>query len=223
VVDALAERFTLYVPDWRGHGASDKPETGYNIADYVVDLHHLLRALELERPLIMGHSLGGIVALYWASRFSGSARKIVAEDAPLRRDPNAVERFDGWIALASQSPEATAAYFAREYPHWSAEECRRRAETITSTHLGVFTELKERNIRDDGANRISPLATIDVPALLVYGDVEYGGMVPAEDAARFVQTVLAATIQQIPGGSHSLHRDQTDAFLDAVVPFLLSE
>ena len=220
VVDALAERFRLIAPDWRGHGKSTKPETGYLIENYAADLAGLVTTLGLERPRVMGHSLGGMVALEWARTHSGSARKLVIEDSPLRRHDDVAGLFDGWIALASQPVELTATHYARDYPHWSAEECRRRAETIHSAHLGVFSELRDRNLTDDGSDRIAPLATIDVPTLLIHGDIDTGGMVHEEDAHRFERTVQAAVALRIPGGSHSLHRDQTAAFLDVVVPFL---
>ena len=221
VIDALAQRFRVIAPDWRGHGASGRPDTGYLIEDYATDLAGLLPAFGLEHPLVMGHSLGGMVALQWASTHPDSARKLVIEDSPLRRHHDVAGLFDGWIALASQPVELTIAHYAREYPHWTPAECRRRAETIQSAHLGVFTELRDRNLADDGADRIAPLAPIDVPTLLVHGDVETGGMVLQEDADRFGCTAPNAIVRRIVGGSHSLHRDQTAAFLDAVVPFLL--
>jgi N-formylmaleamate deformylase len=223
VIDPLARHFRLIAPDWRGHGASDKPDLGYLVEDYAADLDGLLRGLGLDRPLVLGHSLGGTVALHWASNHPGSARRLVVEDPPLRRHEDVGGLFDSWIALASQPVEQTAAYYAREYPHWSPEECLRRAETIASVHLGVFTELRDRNLHDDGMDRITPLAAIDVPTLLVHGDVETGGMVPEKDAQQFAQTIPNATVRRIPGGSHSLHRDHVSQFLDAVLPFLIED
>lgn len=223
VIDALARDFRLFAPDWRGHGASEKPDSGYLIEDYAADLAGLIHALELDVPLVMGHSLGGMVVLHWASRERHSARKLAIEDSPLRRHDDVAGLFDSWIALASQPADLTEAHYAREFPQWTAAECRRRAETITSTHLGVFTELRDHNLQDEGSDRIAPLATIDVPTLLVHGDLDTGGMVHPDDAGRFAMTVPAATVHRIRGGSHSLHRDHSAAFLDAVVPFLRAD
>ena len=223
VIDAMAERFRLFAPDWRGHGASAKPDSGYLIEDYATDLDGLLRSLGLDRPLVMGHSLGGMVALHWASKHPGSACKLVVEDSPLRRHENVAELFDAWIALASQPVEQTAAHYAREFPHWTLEECRRRAETIGSVKLGVFIELRDRNLRDDDTDWIAPFAAIDVPTLLVHGDVETGGMVHVNDAQQFAQTIPNAIVNRIPSGSHSLHRDRTSQFLEAVLPFLAED
>jgi pimeloyl-ACP methyl ester carboxylesterase len=222
VIDHLAEHFRLIVPDWRGHGASDKPDAGYLVRDYATDLNGLLNAYGFEQPMVMGHSLGGMSTLSWATRHPNKARRIVIEDAPLRRHPNVQELFDGWISLATQPLEMTAAHYARDYPSWTPEECRRRAATLAATNLSVFTELRDHNLRDDGSDRIAPLATIQSPLLFVHGDVESGGMVPLEDAERIGATIPSATVKRIHGGSHSLHRDCTKEFVATVVPFLLA-
>jgi pimeloyl-ACP methyl ester carboxylesterase len=56
--------------------------------------------------------------------------------------------------------------------------------------------------------------------LLLYGSVELGSMVAPADAERFVQIMPRGRALQIPGAGHSLHRDASDAFLEAVIPFL---
>lgn len=220
VIDALAGRFRLHVVDLRGHGESDKPQSGYLVPDYARDLEQLRLALGIERPLIVGHSLGGIVTLHWATRHPERAAAIVIEDSPLRAADDVEGLFGGWIALASSSADDAAAHYKRQNPLWSDEECVRRAISITSTALSVFTELRDRNLADPGANRIAPLAAIKSPALLIHGDSQTGGMVPLEDAEKFGATVTNSTVVRIPGGTHSLHRDQTEAFLAAVIPFL---
>src|SRR5689334_12181304 len=62
----LARQFTVYAPDHPGWGGSDAPEWMDTIQDYV--LHHdaLLRALGIERPILVGHSLGGWMAAAFA-------------------------------------------------------------------------------------------------------------------------------------------------------------
>ena len=141
VIDGLAAHYRLIVPDQRGHGRSAKPDHGYLIPDYVADLEGLINAYGIERPAIMGHSLGGLVTLGWASRNPTRAGKIVIEDAPLRTAPDVDGLFDGWIALASSTPAEAAAVYARDYPTWSAEDCWRRAEMITSTRPSVSFQI----------------------------------------------------------------------------------
>ena len=221
VVDALAARFRVYALDLRGHGASAKPETGYLFPDYAADLQGLLDALGEERPLILGHSLGGLIALQWAVNHLDRAAGIALEDTALRSHPDILKAFDGWIALNAMPVEQAAVHYHAEYPDWTDEDCWRRAESITSVAPAVFVELRadtEVNL-EAGTDRLALLDVIRSPVLLVYGDLEAGGMVVPEDAARFAATVPHARVERVPGAGHSIHRDRTEAFLDRVMPF----
>ena len=63
----LAERFRVFALDQRGHGESGKPDRGYDFATVVGDLDAFIDALGLERPVVVGHSWGGNVALEYAA------------------------------------------------------------------------------------------------------------------------------------------------------------
>ena len=66
IVPELADRFRVLTYDLRGHGLSDTPPTGYSPDAMAEDLLALLDELEIERPLIAGHSFGADIALYHA-------------------------------------------------------------------------------------------------------------------------------------------------------------
>ncbi len=222
VIDPLAERFPLYVVDLRGHGGSSRPPRGYRLPDYAGDLAALLEVLGLERPAILGHSLGGLIALQWAVTYPNEAVSLILEDTSFRGGRDVLPAVDGWLALNALTPEQAAAYYAREYPSWGAEDCRRRAETITGTAPGVFVDLRTEAANPQlPSDRIPPLRVIRSPVLLIHGDRDAGSMVVPEDADRFADTVPQSHVVRIPGAGHSIHRDFPDAFLAAVVPFLL--
>lgn len=69
--------------DLRGHGESDKPEGCYTIPAFADDLAWLCRELGLYRPVVVGHSLGGMIALDLAARYPDLAAAIVALDATI--------------------------------------------------------------------------------------------------------------------------------------------
>ncbi len=220
IIDCLATRFRLIVPDLRGHGDSDKPPTGYLIDDYVSDLDGLISTLGLERPMIIGHSLGALIALYWAAKWPDRAARIVLEDPPLRPDPGAGDRFDRWLTLATTPTEVVARDLKQKHPDWSDADCLRRAESITSTAPGVFTELRPFAMCDDREAALARLPAVRTPILVTYGDTEAGSVVHPEDVARVRSLLPTVTWAHIPGGGHFLHRDLTEPFLAAVLPFL---
>lgn len=225
VIDPLTEHFHLFQLDLRGHGASGKPDRGYLMDDYAADLDAALDALEVAEPRILGHSLGALIALVWASAHPTRAAALVLEDPALRTPPDILGAFDGWQQLAAATPAHAAAWYRQEYPDWSDEDCRRRAETITSTAPGVFAEPRAEAaaaLANGTTDRTHILAGVQSPTLLLYGNPELGGMVPPEDVERFMQVMPHAREISFLQVGHSVHRDASEAFLDVVIPFLIS-
>lgn len=66
--------------DLRGHGQSDKPEQDYSIEGYVDDVAWVIERLGLDRPVVVGHSMGGAIALQLAADHPGLARALVLVD-----------------------------------------------------------------------------------------------------------------------------------------------
>ena len=89
VAGRLAPRWRVVALDQRGHGRSDKPDDGYDFATIVADGRAAAAALGVERPLVVGHSWGGNVALQWAVEPGPAPRGIVLVDGgflePARR------------------------------------------------------------------------------------------------------------------------------------------
>ena len=69
VQSKLAQRFTVIAPDLLGHGKSDKPRADYSVAAYANGMRDLLSVLDIDRVTVVGHSLGGGVAMQFAYQF----------------------------------------------------------------------------------------------------------------------------------------------------------
>src|SRR5215217_6363410 len=69
VLPGLAEHFTILAPDLLGHGQSDKPAGDYSLGSHACLVRDLMLALGHERATIVGHSLGGGVAMQVAYQF----------------------------------------------------------------------------------------------------------------------------------------------------------
>lgn len=221
VIEELSRHFTPVAIDQRGHGASGKPEHGYLYDNYIGDLDRVLDHLGLSRPLILGHSLGGLVSLWWAAMHPDRAAALVIEDSPLHSGEDFRDAFDNWIMLNGLPRHELRNAYASENPQWTEETIERRTEQMHATAANVFVELKANSMTNHGVDRIREIEHIISPALLVHGDLETGGMVRPEDASTFEARLINGSAVRIPGGSHGLHLDQTRAFLDAAIPFLL--
>ena len=77
VLPLLARDHTVIAPDLLGHGFSDKPRADYSIAAYACGMRDLLSVLDVDRVTVVGHSLGGGVAMQFAYQFPDRCDRLV--------------------------------------------------------------------------------------------------------------------------------------------------
>src|SRR3954470_8167530 len=77
VADALARRFTVIAPDLLGHGASATPRGDYSLGAHASGVRDLLTALGHEHVTVVGHSLGGGIAMQFAYQFPERCERLV--------------------------------------------------------------------------------------------------------------------------------------------------
>jgi pimeloyl-ACP methyl ester carboxylesterase len=77
IIAELAADYTVIAPDFLGHGRSDRPRADYSIAAYACGMRDLLSVLNIERVTVVGHSLGGGVAMQFAYQFPERCERIV--------------------------------------------------------------------------------------------------------------------------------------------------
>ncbi len=134
----------VWAPDLRGHGQSDKPDTGYDFPTLTSDIDSLVGRLGLHRPLLAGHSWGAMVALEFAAHSTSSSRS-----------PKALALIDGGIGQVDDYPGAT----------WEIVHERLRPPRLEGTPLEVFLARLEASPRPfplDDARRAIILGNFDV-------------------------------------------------------------
>jgi pimeloyl-ACP methyl ester carboxylesterase len=91
----LAQRFTVIAPDLLGHGQSEKPHgADYSVASYANRIRDLLQVLDVDKATVVGHSLGGGVAMQFAYQFPHLVERLVlVSTGGVTRDVNIVLRF----------------------------------------------------------------------------------------------------------------------------------
>jgi pimeloyl-ACP methyl ester carboxylesterase len=108
IVPALSEHFRVLTYDLRGHGHSDTPQSGYTLDAMADDLLELLDALEIDKPLIAGHSYGADIALYHALHHPERVREVIAIEAalPALEESRRPDDWVGWSYWAKALEEA---------------------------------------------------------------------------------------------------------------------
>ncbi len=114
-VPHFARSHRVVAVDLRGHGASDKPDQDYSIPGFVDDVARLIGELKLDRPVVIGHSMGGTIALNLARADKEIARALVIVDAPLAPLPDNLASLAEQVLAGLQSPayQGVAAGFVR--------------------------------------------------------------------------------------------------------------
>jgi len=82
----IAEKFSVYIPDLRNHGQSPHSDT----FDYVAmmdDLYEFIEDHQLENPILVGHSMGGKVAMYFSLEFPELVNSLLVVDISMRKYP----------------------------------------------------------------------------------------------------------------------------------------
>jgi pimeloyl-ACP methyl ester carboxylesterase len=159
----------LIMPDLRGHGASQAGK-GCSIADFAGDLAGLIRRLRLDRPVVVGHSLGAMVAIALAARhkeligglvvLAGTLKPDFARDHPLvagvqaLRDPisPADPFYAWWHACLPVVPQAFLAGLAKDASAMPAARWRAILEEIRRADLtGSAQKVQARTLIVAGA------------------------------------------------------------------------
>ena len=210
---ALDDRYDVVMPDARGHGNSSAPLHGYRYEDHAGDVLALVEHLELERPVLLGHSMGGMTAAVAATRANAGIGGVILVDptfiTPHRqrdvRDSDVVELHRRTLGRNAQ---AVSGDIRARHPHRSAEIAHLLAEARLQTRLSAFDVLTPPN-----PDYTEIVTSLQVPVVLVIADA---GVVSL-DTARELQTLNPRLrIEQIQNAGHGIPFDRPEQ-LEAVV------
>ena len=225
---AFVESYRIIAPDHRGHGETEwDPEVGYTIAQYVADFEEIVCRLGLRTFDLVGHSLGGMIALTYASRHPEHVKRLVLVDSGPRdfasadvarmrmpdRPLSFATREEGEAFARAGFPEAardrSVSYGFIERPD-GAWTWRADVAGLQRARMG------EDRLRASGL--WSEFAAISCPILIVRG-----GKSPAlsEDTSRRIEAAnRRAHIVTYAAAHHWVHDDEPDRFRADVAAFL---
>lgn len=188
----------------RGHGRSDKPDTGYNLADLVADISRFLDAVGIERAILIGHSFAGIEMPHFARRYPERVSGLIFLDALFPNlDPEPDLSGDPVWSIAPPdptdddltSPEAFLAYHRRTRPDVARVWCE-AVEADLLDKIAVQEDGRVQSLHDDELmNRIAAeiwpardpqYEKVGIPMLAIVpgGDFHHGVPHDADDEQR---------------------------------------
>ncbi len=212
-LDALRETYRVIAPDLRGFGESEARPGTAAMADFAADLHGLVQQLRTGPVVMVGHSMGGYVALAFARQFPALLRGLVLvatkagadtpEAAAGRRATAEKVRTQGVQVVV----DAMAADMLAAGRRDTAMAEQVRSLVASSSRDGVIAALLGMAERPDST---ATLAGISVPALIVAGAAD--GAIPPTESEKLAQAIPGAQLSVIPQAGHLVAFEQPEAF-----------
>jgi pimeloyl-ACP methyl ester carboxylesterase len=230
VAEALAADYDVVMVDARGHGLSEGPETGYDPQTQAEDLHGVIAALGLRRPVLLGHSMGAVTVLALAGLHAHVPRAILLEDppafwlpppaqpAPAQPAPADPPQTPWFVEVKRKSRDELIADARAKNPAWSEAELGPWADSKLRFSTNVFKIFHPhtRAMRDWP----SVLRGVSCPALAITADPERGAVLRADGLEALRALVPQLRVARVPGAGHNVRREQFALYLQAVRAFL---
>jgi pimeloyl-ACP methyl ester carboxylesterase len=220
-MEALAPRYKAYALDFWGFGESDKRRESYNISDFVALAEQFMERLGIQRAPVIGHSMGGTVALNLALDRPQRVEKVVVVGSPLDgRSLSPFLKLAGypWIAvLVWNSPSLLrlgiklfAPWIAASWSEWYALLMRDLSKMTLESFLWSIHSLHRTDLRPR-------LSTLRIPALGVYGR---GDKIVDPRQSRLFDRIAHARVEMLERSRHFPMLDEPDRFYATLEGFL---
>ncbi len=212
--------------DLRGHGDSDKPDSGYTLDNYAADVWAVIGKLRLKRPpVLIGHSLGGATVRRIAMEHAGELAAVIVEDSDLweagQGTPEQRQMFGQEMLRNARRPLMERVQEEQERnPALSYRGAMEKASRADKAVDGVYLGAPEGVGLPAGETYVEALPRITCPFLLIRGIPELGGAVPQAAADAHAALIPGAEVVTVPDVGHSVHGMKTEEFSAAVLTFL---
>jgi pimeloyl-ACP methyl ester carboxylesterase len=236
VIPALARDHTVIAPDLLGHGESAKPRGDYSLGAYASGLRDLLAVLGHDRATLVGHSLGGGIAMVFAYQFpERTERMVLVDSGGLGRDVSVALRAASLpgsefvLPLLFSTPLVRAGgaiagalgrIGLRGGP--DAEEVARGIAGFTDLHTRTAFVHTVRSVIDPLGQRVSARDRLyladGMPTLIVWGDADR--IIPVEHGRSAAELIAGSRLEIFPGAGHFPHRSDPVRFVDTLRDFM---
>ncbi len=226
LTSVLSRRFRTVAVDQRGHGLSDKPETGYRARDFAADIAGLIAALDRGPAILVGHSLGSRNSVTAAAAYPHLVRSVVAIDFTPYIETEVFDALEQRVNAGDQlfaDRAAVEAYLARRYPNLPAAAIRIRAESGYRAVEGGLRPLAAPAAMAETASGLreeleSVYRAVERPVLIVRGEVST--LVSAAALARTARLRPDLPVVVVPGADHYVNEVAPDITLKAIANFV---
>ncbi len=199
IVPLLEDTFDVILPDLRGFGASTAIDSPSSMDDYASDIARLLDDLNIPKAAVVGHSMGGYVALAFARLFSERVRGLGLVSSQVLADPP--ERKEGRYKSATDvEANGIGSVVEAMAPKFTSDEKLQSYARTSMQRQPPAAYISALKAMAERANSTSLLSSFQFPVVVIHGDVD--SLIPI-DRAREVKAALSeAHLVEISGAGH---------------------
>jgi len=201
VIELLAKDFHCVAPDLRGFGASDSTPENYAVTDYADDVERLIETLTIENYVLIGHSMGGKIALALAARKPKNLRSLILlAPSPPTAEPIQEDERKKLLAAHGNRCVATDTVCKAAGGKLPGEIFARAIDDNLRTSETAWKWWLEAGSREDISSEVEQ---INVPVLVAAGEKDEA-MTPELLKREIVCRIENARLFVVPGGNHLL-------------------
>jgi len=223
VLRHLPVEIRAFAVSQRGHGDSDRPPRGYAFSDLAADLHAFMDVVDLPSAVLVGHSMGALVAQRFAVDHPKRVDGLVLTGAfPTLYRHAAIREFVATVVSRLRDPvdpamvrEFQASTLARPVP---SEFLERVVSESLKVPARVWNATFEAFLTTPDFSR--ELAAVGAPALIVWGDRD--GYAVRADQEALLAAIPGARLLTYEGGGHAVHWEEPVRFAHDVARFVLA-
>lgn len=226
----LSARYYVLALDQRGHGDSEWSKGAYySIDSHFSDISVFIESLGLEKVIILGHSMGGRNALFYAACAPEKVERLILVDARLGTNPEAPRALRRQLAslpLKANTMDEVVEALRMLYPYLSIEMCRHIAKYgYRESKDGRFipkydTKMSSQLEKSEYTTEEfwDMIKNVVCPTLIVRG--KESPFVSLEEAQKMCMVLPRATFQEIHQATHMPAQENPDAFMRVIFDFL---
>jgi N-formylmaleamate deformylase len=221
---ALSPDYDLILMDMRGHGKSDAPkDDGWTLENMASELFSCIQSLRLNKPILLGHSMGAFITLLLAGIYPDIPRAIILEDPPPFWKPSRPSPEDAasrlslteWIlGEKRKTKEELFAEVRANNPGWSDEEQELWVDSKLRFNPAITGLITPPHPEALDFQKIA--GRIACPVTFISADQSLGAISGKEDINLLKEWIPQLVNHHISDAGHSIHRDRFAQYMDVI-------
>ncbi len=205
--DRFSKHFQITIIDLPGHGKSEEPKQALEVIDFVEILEHLLRKLNIDNPILIGHSFGGKIALLYASKYL--TKKVIVLASPFKKE------------VQELSFKVKVLKFLKKVPILNKLESYAKKHIGSDDYRNASPMMRQILVNTVNCDITEDVKKIKCPTLAIWGTLDEE--VPVERAHELENLIEDCGVVIYEGCTHYAYLERLEQTIRVIRNFLIND